>query len=244
MKQLLICALASLFIAAMTLPAPAEGLNGQADLGASDARPMVTQEPQIAMMYWQLARKTPDFAAMARATDEYKQAGQFEHDQVEAGQIANLKGMYDSVNFAMPMVVQMAVHLSRYSEKNKGFVITDFEDQTYFKYSFAGENYAVVPRGLMDHQFMGPIDDPAYVKAIEDAGRHFGQFRLMIYLKPDYADPPTTLTEIDGKRYHIISGAVSHVSLFNLPETQQLWGDNSQEFNKEEQNQLLNLKQN
>lgn len=244
MKKLVIFALVSLLFLAPAATLRAEDLSGTtSDLGSTSARPPVASEGEIAMIYWQLARKTPNFDAMAKSTDEFKKAAPFERGQVLAAQSTFMKNIFDNINFSQPTVVRMLVHVSPYSEKNKGFVITDFEDQTYFKYSFAGENYAIVPRGLMDHQFLGPIEDMSFVQKIAASNRAYHQFHLMVYLKPDFADPPNTLTEIDGMRYHIISGQVAHVSLYDVPETQQLWGDNSQEFNKAQQDQLMNLKQ-
>ncbi len=216
---------------------------GGSDLGATGHPPVATEQ-EIAMTYWQLAHTPPKFDQMAAQTDQFKNSSQFEKDQVKAAVITDLKNSYDNITFNHPTIFAMKVHLSPYSEKNKGFVIKDFEDQTYFKYSFAGDKYAVVPRGLMDHQFLGPMNDDTMLGKINYYQKHGGNtFVLMIYLKPDYADPPGTLTEIDGDKYHIISGTVAHVGLYDPSETQQLWGDNSVEFNKAEKNDLLQLKQ-
>ena len=244
MKKLLSCLLVSCLLS-LSPGARAEDFTGSAsDLGSVSSKPPVASDAEVAMIYWLLAGKSPDYDAMAKASDHYKKAGDFERGQVLAAEVANLRNIHDNINFTHPTVVRMAVHLSPYSEKNKGFVITDFEEQTYFKYSFGGENYAIVPRGLLDHQFLGPIEDVTAAYKIGGAQRAFGNvFHLMVYLKPDYADKPDTLTEVDGQRYHILTGQVAHVSLYDANDSQQLWGDNSDEFNKAQQDQLMNLKQ-
>jgi hypothetical protein len=244
MKKLLSCLIVASFL---MLPAAlrAEDFSGGAsDLGSTSARPPVAHDDEVAMMYWQLVRKTPNFDAMAKASDAYKKAGQFERDQILTAQKMEIQNVYDNINFSHPTVVRLAVQLSKYSEKNKGFVVNNLEEQTFFKYTFAGENYAIVPRGLLDHQFLGPIDDMAFVKKIVDhLKNNDNNFHLMIYLKPDFADPPETLTEVDGEKFHIISGQVAHVALYDSTENQQLWGDNSEDFDKAQQDQLMNLKQ-
>lgn len=244
MKKLLSLLLVSCLLS-LPLAARAEDFSGTAsDLGSTSSKPPVASDAEVAMIYWLLAGQSPNYDAMARASDEYKKAGDFERGQVLAAQVANLRNIHDNINFTHPTVVRMLVHISPYSEKNKGFVITDFEDQTYFKYSFAGENYAIVPRGLMDHQFLGPVEDATVIHKILAARPGYNSvFHLMVYLKPDYADKPDTLTEVDGLRYHILTGQVAHVSLYDVNDSQQLWGDNSDEFNKAQQEQLMNLKQ-
>jgi hypothetical protein len=234
----------------MAVPgARAEDLMGLPDTAAPATRPPVAQEGEVAMMYWMLARQNPKFDAMAKKSDEYQKADQFDKDNVLRTKVSEMKSLYDMVNFSHPTVVAMLVHLAPYSEKNKGFVITDFEDQTFFKYSYAGEKYAIVPRGLMDHQFLGPITDLALVNKIKlSSYKNAKAFHLLVYLKPDFADPPNTLTEIPDEknkpeRFHIISGAVQQVALYDVGDTQQFWNDKSDEFNKEQTDELLNLKQ-
>jgi hypothetical protein len=249
MKNMIFSVLFAALLLAPASLARAEDQSGMmSDLGSTTSRPEVDSDMDIAMKYWLLARKEPKFEDMARQTKEYKAAGQFERDGVKNAQIGMIKNVYNSISFTRPTVVRMKVHLSNYSPKNDGFVITDFEDQTYFKYSFAGENYAIVPRSLMEHQFLGPIQDKDRAYKIAHLGGNFHEFHLMVYVKLDYADQPDTLTEIpdeNGKpaRYHIISGEVSHIALYAGDETEQLWGDNSEEFNSAQHNELMNLKQ-
>jgi hypothetical protein len=243
MKSPFICAIFSFLLFAAGAVYAEDVTGTKADLGATSHPPVATAE-EVAMSYWQLAHQSPKFDVMALQTDAYKNANSFEKDQVKEAQVAYLKNAFDSVTFTHPMVFALKVRLSPYSDKNRGFMIKDIDDQTFFKFTYAGENYAVVPRGLTDHQFMGPIPDDSYVSAIKLAWKTSGdQFALLIFVKPDYADPPATMTEMDGQMYHVISGAVSHVSMYDLDEQQQLWGDDSQEFNKQQSNDLLNLKQ-
>jgi hypothetical protein len=248
MKNMFFSALLSLLLLGPATARAEDWSGTRSDLGSTTSRPEIADAAEIAMKYWLLARKEPKFEDMARQTKEYQAASQFERDGVLSAQVAMMKNIYNSVSFSRPTVVRMKVHLSPYSPKNDGFAITDFEEQTYFMYTYAGENYAIVPRGLMDHQFLGPIQDPARAKKIAYMGGNFHEFRLMVYVKLDYADPPDTLTEIpdaNGKsaRYHIISGQVAHIALYGVDETEQLWGDNSEEFNTAQHNELMNLKQ-
>lgn len=249
MKNLLFSALLSALLLAPLAGARAEDLSGlNSDLGSTTSRPEVANDIEIAMKYWLLSRKEPKFDDLARQTTEFEAAGQFERDGVLSAQVARMRDVYNSISFAHPTVVRMKIHLSPYSPKNDGFVVTDFEDETYFRYTFAGENYAIVPRGLMEHQFLGPMNDKDRSYKIGHLGGNFHEFHLMVYVKLDYADPPDTLTEIpdpNGKpaRYHIISGQVAHIALYAGDEAEQLWGDNSDEFNSAQHDELLNLKQ-
>jgi hypothetical protein len=244
MKKLLSCLAVSCLLLLPPVFSRAEDFTGSAaDLGTT-ARPPIASATDVAMMYWQLARKSPNFEAMARSSDQYKKATDFERESVLNAVKADLRNSFDNVSFSHPSVVDLKVTLSPYSSKNKGFAITNLEEQTFFKYSFAGENYAIVPRKLMDHQFLGPIEDYSFVSKILGSQKTYGGvFHLMIYLKPDFADPPEQLTEVDNEKFHIISGEVAHVALYDAQETQQLWGDNSEDFNKGQQDQLMNLKQ-
>ncbi|TAL28208.1 MAG: hypothetical protein EPN97_15250 [Alphaproteobacteria bacterium] len=244
MKNMIFSALLSFLLLGSAAGVRAEDLSGlRSDLGSTSSRPEIADDAEIAMKYWLLARKEPKFEDMARKTKKYQEASQFERDGILSGQVAMMKNTYNSVSFSRPTVVGMKVRLSAYSPKNDGFAITDFEEETYFMYTFAGENYAIVPRGLMDHQFLGPIQDQQRASKIAHMGGNFHVFDLMVYVKLDYADPPDTMTEIGGKRYHIISGQVAHVALYGANETEQLWGDNSDEFNSTQHNELMNLKQ-
>jgi hypothetical protein len=243
MKGLAMKKLLFLLLCGALLALPAQKAGAQFASFGAEARPKIASEQEIALLYYRLTQQMPDFSAWARASDEYRKALPIDRETVEAQKVAELKTAYNLLSFSDPVVVRLRVHLSAYSPKNKGYVVNNIEEQTFFKFKYAGQNYAIVPRGLMDHQFLGPMPDDSYDTAISRHRAIGSSYNLMIFLKPDWADQPDTLTEIDGESFHLISGPISHVALFDVNETVQLWASESKIAGGEQSQELLNLKQ-
>lgn len=220
----------------------AENLVGMANLG-NNQRPKIATEQEVALIYHRLSEQVPDFRAWARASKEYLEASALDREAVEARKAEEIKTAYQLLSFSEPIVVRLRVNLSAYSQKNKGYIVKNIEEQTFFKFKYAGRNYAIVPTDLINYQFLGPMPDDSYDKNISRHRAIGSSYTLMIYLRPNWADKPDVLTEIDGERFHVISAPVSHVELFDVGETVMLWGNNSKSFDTAQSSELLNLKQ-
>jgi hypothetical protein len=197
--------------------------------------PKEIDDENLAMTYYRLAyaqdssadKKGPDFKVLAREMKKYQEADSFHRTDVLNSLVDEMRSSFDAIVFNEPIALRLPVHLSGYSEKSQGFVIPDLGDQVVMRRSFAGQNFAIIPRQLADYQFM------SVAKTVADAiGPNTGaktQYKLVIYLSPDFADPIDKLTEMPGAannamaEYHVMSGKVNKVQLWDDEEKVRFW---------------------
>lgn len=236
---------------ALTLPAHAEledyapqiGIDGYAD---------ISRDRDIATIYHRLIGKQPDFANWARLAPEYRGLTSFDQLRYMEEKPKEMEDEFKLMSSDQPIVVQFKAMVSNYSADNGGYVVRNFDDEIFFDYTFAGRNYAVIPQGLMDHQFL-PVTDYAQknVEAVLKANKR--NILMVLYLSPVYANKdddkkPVELTRPGGtpKSYTLVSGKVATIALYTCPRNQNckaLWESGTKEYREEEKNDLLKLKQ-
>ena len=206
--------------------------------------PRIATAQDVAMIYYALVHQAPDFIAMVRRMKEYEALKDLDKEKFETTKASELRSRLAAVDFAKPLVIMLPeAQLSKYSEKNRGFVVSGLDDLPYFKFDFGGERFAIIPQGLSDHEFIGPFASNEQAASLRKRQADGHAYNMMLFLNPNFADPPKKLTEIDGENYHVLSGPVSYVALFDLKEGKSLWTDKGGESAEDNSNQLLNLKQ-
>lgn len=242
-----------LLVAPFSLNAQAQPAVPEAEEDVSAAPPVGQQgfpdfasHVDVATIYHKLTNQPPDFEQWARLSPdcmaEKTQTGRItcqENKQGELRQKYSLQTLTESV--PVPFVPAI---FSAYSRENGGYVIKNFTDETYMPFSYAGRNYAIIPQGLMDRQFL-PVTGPAQ-KDVENALR--GAQRkavVLLYIQPTYADKNAQPVELDGKKYTLISGKVTNIAIYKCRKNQPctlLWEEGSRESRAEQREELMNLK--
>ncbi len=208
--------------------------------------PAFASDVDIATIYHKLTGQPPVFEQWARLSpqcqQEKTQTGRIscqENKQEELRQKYQLQTLTEAV--AVPFVPAV---FSAYSKENSGYIIKNFSDETYMPFSYAGRNYALIPQGLMDRQFL-PISGPAQ-KDVEAALRASQRKAVvLLYIQPTYADPKAQPVELDGKQYTLISGKVTNIAVYRCHKTRPcvlLWEEGTRESRESQRDELMGLK--
>lgn len=189
--------------------------------------PEITAPIYVAITFYKLARQKPDLDAWAQMTQAYKEATDFDKPTVQQDQAAKLKAVVDLQTAREPLVIQVPVQLSALNAANQGYFIESFKKSTFFPVTFADRNYALVPQGIIDHQWM-KLDSPEAAKPIEAAAALTKRlFNMVLVLAPQYADN-SGAANINGQDYWPLAVKIDNMILVDqngLP----LWQSNAPE---------------
>lgn len=218
---------------------------GGGDFAVSKSQDMATPttREQIALTYHRLIGRLPNWKEMASKTDEYMKASDFEKESVLEAKITSLRNNFQLISFEDKAIVKMPVTLSTYSLRNKGFIINELGENLSFKYNFGGRDYALIPLGIADHQWIDASDD-AVAATIEKARGKNNAYTLLVTLAPNFADPPERPMELeDGKSYNILTGPVVHITLYDEAGKTYLWDNRPKQVVDPVGEDLMKLKQ-
>jgi hypothetical protein len=180
-------------------------------------KPTLVSPLEIAMIYYKYSGKTPDFSAWALLSDEYKNASIYDKAAILDARSREIADSFGLLGPDEQIVADYPVTLSEYSLGNKGYLIESFKDDTFFPFSYGGENFALVPKNILDHQWIPAEGLPA--KNIDDlrlASENGKDAVMTFFLVPKFADKvPVT---IDGKEYHVIGVEVAGLAFFDSKE--------------------------
>lgn len=247
MKKLAFLCLLGFAVLVGLSPVRAQEIMGQyggfaTPMGASTL-PTVTTDEQVMLLHHRIANRSPDFKALARLSDEYKAANDFDKEKVLQGKIMALRNNFDMTSPEDKLVVKLPVTVSSFSVRNKGFVINELNDTMNFKYSYSGKNYAFIPMGMSEHQWIDAPDDTTAL-TIDKARGPGNAYTLIITFAPNYADPPDRMTALeDGKEYTIMTGPTSNIALYDAAGKEMLWTNLRKAAPDPINDSLLKLKQ-
>lgn len=172
----------------------------------------ITAPEIMAMVYYKLAGRTPDYTSFARQSAAYKAATPLEQENVLEQEADKIRQLYTLTTLAEPIIVSKEITLSPYSFKNKGFSIEGLGIDTYFPAAFAGQKYALVIPRLQDYQWIDADEKTARDMAAL-LNKSKGKPRLLLHINPTYADANGTM-QLDGGDYWIIAGEVKRLVLY------------------------------
>lgn len=252
MKRALVLTFFALFIMALAAaPARAQLENYEPQVGV-DGYDDISSPREVATIYHRLIGKEPDFANWARLLPEYRTLNSFDQVKFMEDKPKEMEDEFKLMGSDQPIIVQFKAVLSNYSADNGGYVVRNFDEEIFFDYSFAGRNYAVIPRGLMDYQFL-PVTDYAQKNVEQVLRANKRNILMVIYLSPNYASKdddkkPVELSKQGAppKPYTLISGKIAVIKLYSCPRNancKSLWESGTAEYREEEKNELLKLKQ-
>lgn len=203
----------SAFALGLLLSLPGAAARAQLDSAPLSEKPELVTPDAISMLWHHFAGQVPDFQAWAQLTDEYKKASEFDKAAVQDAKAREMEQTFSLVVPGDQFVADLPVTLSDYSLTNKGYLIENVTVSTFLKFSYAGQNFAVVPRDLVDHQWLAVEGLPA--KEIDDiraASKTGRDAVLTLFLSPKFAAPkPVTLE--DGT-YRVLSADVVGMAFF------------------------------
>lgn len=247
MKKLVFWSFCLFFAASVAATAPFASAVAQG-FGVAPAAtvPKITPAMNVATTYYKWTRQTPPFQNWAHHVPEAKTPrSEVEWQIFLNSKPKELEAAYDLVMYNEPINVGFSAILSKYSEKSQGYLVRNFSDETFFSYSFAGRNYAVIPQALMDQQWLSvsPFISQQIEEHIPKPGKR--KVTLILTLEPvgAYKDP----MELDGKKRYLVAAKVANIGIYacgrNMQDCTTLWDQGTKKARAEEKNELLNLKQ-
>jgi hypothetical protein len=229
----------SVLAAALLAVASAQAQKPIAD---QDPKPEVTSSGYIAMAFYKLSGGTPDFKAWAESSKAYNEASPFDKDLIRERQMTEIENIFSLFTLDEPIVLLLPAKLSEYSITNKGFFIENIKEDTFFPVSYVGNDFAVIPQNIMDHQWVRADDKQA--KIIDQAARNIGNRTLHMYfhLTPIFADKAAPLN-IEGINRWLLLGEVQKMTLVIPTFDKVIWTSQNANFEEKKDNELLDLYQ-
>jgi hypothetical protein len=195
---------------------------------------------QIAMTFSRMTGQVPDFEGWVMGMREYQVASDFDKNVILETRVPELRQRYSLQSYDEPITVMEMVNLSRYSSTKKGFFVDSFSPDTFYSYNYGGKDYAIVPAGLMDYQWIAVADDEEG-KKIEKRLSNNNTALMQIQMEPISADGKAALN-IAGKDYWLMSGKIVKVRLFGA-RNEMIWESGALERKEKAQQELLDLYQ-
>jgi len=226
-------------VAAQDVPDAAAAAEAETGGGG---KPVLTSPFTIAMAYYKLTARAPDFEAWVKQKDAYKNANAFDQPGMIEPMVQKMKEAYNLLQLTDPLLVETQVTLSAYDAKNQGFFVESFKPSTFFPATYAGQSYAIVPQDIMDKQFL-KVDDAETAAAVEKAAAGNGRgLTMILQLIPRYADAKSPAV-IDDESYWPIAADVKEMMLYPPNSDTMLWhSSDGSTLDKNHQN-ILNLYQ-
>lgn len=212
--------------------APAQELGVPSNHGREPQTPAV----YVAIVYQKLAGLIPPFEKWAEASPRLKETPAFEKEAVKNEIIGELRSLYDLVNREDAIVVYFPTKLGRYSTQFGGYFIADFKEDTFFSYKHMDEYYGVVPRKILNHQFI-KIDLETAKQIDAEIANENTSVLLQIKLVPQYADTGAPL-ELGKQSFRLLLAEVKDIKIFNSTGRKLLW-ENPDNFEINEQTRRL-----
>jgi len=217
-------------LACLFLSAPAHAGDGK--------KPEATPAAYIAMLYSKLLGTTPDFAGWVMSTEQYKQAELYDRAKIVSLNVEKMQDTFSLLTVSEPIVLDVTATISGYSTMGHGFLVQNFNDMTYFNYTYMGDRYALVPNGMSKYQWLRSPEDLAPMIMRETDNGHNAV--MTITLTPQAADAKPML--LDGANRKLIMGEVSKIELWSKDKSHVIWDTQIAETDAGKK-QMLNLYQ-
>ena len=203
--------------ALLALPAQAQWGTGTTGL---DFRPRISTAEEVAITQHWLSGVAPSAEEWARHSKEYKEANDFSRQSVIESKKQEYIQKFRLFTKPETIAINSNVKISRYSQQNKGFVIESFNNETFFAYTFAGKNYAIIVPKLMDYQWLGIEGQTA--QTIENVATNYGnKVNLVLEVEPKTADK--TPIKLGDKEYLLMSAEIATLSIYLKKSDRAVW---------------------
>lgn len=228
MKRIILaCALLALLLPALAL--------------AAARMPQATPALYIAMLYEKLTGKTgkaPDFEEWVKNWKKFKDADFAARQEIMTAKLAELNNAYNLITYAEPIVVKAKVKISGYSPMGRGFLVQNFNEMTFFTYSYMGKNYALIPSGMADYQWLKAPPTLADLVMRETKNGHEAIVTLtLISMK---ADPKPMVM---GRRaYRLLLAEISKIEMWSRDGQNIIWDSQIGSADKTHKD-VMNLRQ-
>ena len=201
-------------------------------------KPAATKPLHIAMLYQKLTRQKPDFENWVEHTPDFQNAALNERADILQRKTKELETAYHLLTPMEPVVLEIPVRISSYSQQQRGFLITSFSDMTFFGYEYAGNNYAVIPNKIAEYQWLkSPPDLAPAIMRETDNGQNA---KIVMTLSPlsAHAEP----LAINGRNYRLVMTDIYKMEIWSKDGTKIVW-DTQMNHPGSRENKLLNLYQ-
>lgn len=204
-------------------------------------KPALTPPLTVALTYYKLTGRLPDFDSWVKQQDSYKNANAFDQGSMVAPKVQKLKDAYSLILLTDPLVMETQVALSEYDKKNQGYSIESFKPSTFFPAVYNGVSYAIVPVNIADKQWI-KVDDPEIVAGIEKAAGTERLLSMIIYLVPKYGDANSPAS-IDGENYWPMVAEIKKMMLYAPNSDTLLWQSSDVAVTDKTRQKIMNLYQ-
>ncbi len=206
----------------------------------TNAKPAASTAADIALTFYKLSGIIPDFPLLAKEYKPYQETYGLEKTTLFNNRVEQLKNVYSLLTMQEPIVVEYSVKLSDYSQKNKGFFIENFEERTFFKFNHHNKDFAVVPDGIMDWQWLRVANN----KKVAEMNKAANVLTALIFMSPIYTDSSRPAL-IQDTNYWLLFAKINKIELYLPDAVKPIWRSDdilNDQGNSGKLNELLNLR--
>ncbi len=186
---------------------------------ASGKKPDLTQGIYVAMLYEKLLNKTPAFEQWVRSSPGYNKTEMYDRPQYLKDEVEKMYDTYNLLTVTEPIVLDVKAKITAYSPLGKGFLVQNFNDMTYFNYTYMGQRYALIPNGVASYQWLKC--PPELADSITRQMGDDNTVRLTMTLTPQGADPNPI--QMDGRTYKLVMAEISKIELWSKDNNYTVW---------------------
>ena len=187
---------------------------------ASGKKPDATQSIYVAMLYEKLLGKTPGFEDWVRSSPKYAKIELYDRPQYLKDEVEKMYDTYNLLTVTEPIVLDVNAKITSYSPLGKGFLVQNFNDMTYFNYTYMGQRYALIPNGVASYQWLKCPPELA-ASIAREMNPDNNTVRLTLTLTPQGADPNPI--QMDGRTYKLVMAEISKIELWSKDNSFVVW---------------------
>lgn len=141
-----------------------------------------TRPLHLAMLYMKLSRQVPDFRDWIEKSPAYLEADHMARADIIQSALPSMSETYKLLTPQEPIVLEAQTTLGTYQPLRQRFFAPMLNSETFFNYVYLGRNYALVPQGIENYQWLYmPVQIAEALAREADSGRNVN---IRLYMTP------------------------------------------------------------
>lgn len=171
---------------------------------AAPAREIQAPLPEdVFLISYAISKTPPDFKALAKTSQQYQQASEFERPKIVDKTAPLLKKQYDAVADADSVVITIDDYLSEYDSEYKEYVLKAFSSDAFVSYQVFGKELKIDLKNAA--KFADWHLDPAAAETVLNRNNKTRSIKLLISAKLLSArDESSDVRRVESEITHVV----------------------------------------
>jgi len=171
---------------------------------AASAREIQAPSPEdVFLISYAISKTPPDFKALAKTSQQYQQASEFERPKIVDKTAPQLKKQYDAVADADTVVITIDDYLSAYDSDYKEYVMKAFSSDAFVSYQVFGKELKIHLKNAA--KFADWHLDPTAAETVLNRNNKTRSIKLLISAKLLSArDESSDVRRVEAEITHVV----------------------------------------